>query len=101
MDSKSSLSRPPNHIEKPQEGSQRSLNQIGAELFGSRDPLADSEIGAKVEAQYATLGPYDIGKFEEKLINEVEGPDSETIAKIVIEFGSKGTIYIGILAAIR
>jgi len=51
------------------------------------------EMGAKVEAQYAALGPYDF-------VNIVEAPDNETITKIVIELGSRGTIHIETLAAI-
>lgn len=60
------------------------INEVNREL---------EEMGAMVEAQYATLGPYDF-------VNIVEAPDNETITKIVIELGSRGTVQIETLAAI-
>lgn len=42
--------------EKPQEGRQRSFRQTGAELFGSSDPLADSEIIAMLWLAITELG---------------------------------------------
>ncbi len=51
------------------------------------------KMGAKVVAQYAALGPYDF-------VNIVEAPDNETIAKVVIELGSRGTVHIETLSAI-
>jgi uncharacterized protein with GYD domain len=56
----------------------------------------DKEIenmGAKVLAQYATLGMYDF-------INILEAPDNETIARVSTELGSRGTIDIMTLSAI-
>jgi uncharacterized protein with GYD domain len=56
----------------------------------------DKEIenmGAKVLAQYATLGMYDF-------INILEAPDNETIARVSTELGSRGTIDIITLSAI-
>ena len=41
------------------------INEVNKEL---------EEMGAKVEAQYAALGPYDF-------VNIVEAPDNETITK--------------------
>ncbi|MBI4328333.1 MAG: GYD domain-containing protein [Chloroflexi bacterium] len=49
--------------------------------------------GAKVVAQYAVLGPYDF-------VNIVEAPDNETIAKVSVELGSRGTVQIMSLPAI-
>ena len=49
--------------------------------------------GAKVVAQYATLGPYDF-------VNIVEAPDNKTIARVSVELGSRGTIQIESLPAI-
>jgi len=49
--------------------------------------------GVKVLKQYAVLGPYDF-------MNIVEAPDNETIAKVSIELGSRGTIKILSMAAI-
>lgn len=50
------------------------------------------QIGAKVLAQYATLGPYDF-------ITVVEAPDDKTIAKVSVELGSRGTMTSQTLAA--
>jgi uncharacterized protein with GYD domain len=50
-------------------------------------------MGAKVIAQYAVLGPYDF-------VNVVEAPDNETVARISVELGSRGTIQIMTLPAI-
>ncbi len=50
-------------------------------------------MGARVLAQYATLGKYDF-------INIVEAPDNETIARVSTELGSRGTVEITTLSAI-
>lgn len=50
-------------------------------------------MGAKLLNQYAVLGNYDF-------VNVVEAKDNETIAKISIELGSRGTIQITTLPAI-
>ena len=50
-------------------------------------------MGAKVLAQYALLGPYDF-------LNILEAPNNEAIARISIEFGSRGTVQITTLPAI-
>jgi uncharacterized protein with GYD domain len=49
--------------------------------------------GAKVVAQYAVLGPYDF-------VNIIEAPDNETITRISVELGSRGTVQIISLPAI-
>jgi len=51
------------------------------------------QIGAKVVAQYATLGQYDF-------ITIVEAPDEKTMAKVSIELGSRGTMSSQTLAAL-
>jgi uncharacterized protein with GYD domain len=47
----------------------------------------------QVISQYATLGPYDF-------MSIVEAPSNETIARVSIELGSRGTIKILSMAAI-
>ncbi|HEX9268762.1 MAG TPA: GYD domain-containing protein [Candidatus Limnocylindria bacterium] len=49
--------------------------------------------GARVVAQYATLGRYDF-------VNIVEAKDSETIAKVSVGLGARGTLSIETLTAI-
>ena len=51
------------------------------------------QIGAKVVAQWATLGRFDF-------INVVEAPDEKTMAKVSLELGSRGTASYESLAAI-
>jgi uncharacterized protein with GYD domain len=50
------------------------------------------QIGAKVLAQYATLGQYDF-------VTIVEAPDEKTMAKVSVELGSRGTMTSQTLAA--
>src|SRR2546426_10609535 len=51
-------------------------------------------MGGKVLAQYAVLGPYDY-------VSVVEARDNETIARISMELGSRGTVEIMTLAAVN
>ena len=64
--------------EKPQEGRQRSFNQIGAELFGSRDPLADSEIIAMLWIAITELGLSDHVELE---LNSIGKPAERDLYK--------------------
>lgn len=50
------------------------------------------QIGAKVVAQYATLGQYDF-------VTVVEAPDEKVMAKVSVELGSRGTMTSQTLAA--
>ncbi|HWB68876.1 MAG TPA: GYD domain-containing protein [Solirubrobacterales bacterium] len=50
------------------------------------------QIGAKVLNQYATLGQYDF-------VTIVEAPDEQTMAKVSVELGSRGTMTSQTLAA--
>jgi len=49
-------------------------------------------MGAKIIAQYALLGPYDFA-------NILEAPDNETISRVAIELGSRGTLQTMTMAA--
>jgi uncharacterized protein with GYD domain len=51
------------------------------------------QIGAKVVAQYATLGQYDF-------VTVIEAPDEKTMAKVSIEMGSRGTMTSQTLTAL-
>jgi len=50
------------------------------------------QIGAKVVAQYATLGQYDF-------VTILEAPDEQTMAKVSVELGSRGTMSSQTLTA--
>jgi len=50
-------------------------------------------MGVKIVAQYVTLGQYDF-------INILDAPNNETIAKVAIELGSRGTLQTSTLAAL-
>lgn len=50
------------------------------------------KFGAKVTAQYAVLGPYDF-------VSIVECPDNETIARVSVELGSRGSVRLLTLPA--
>ena len=51
------------------------------------------ELGAKVLHQWATLGEYDF-------VNVVEAPDEQTMARVSLELGSRGTVHYETLSAI-
>ena len=50
-------------------------------------------MGVKVIAQYAVLGPYDF-------VTVVEAPDNETVAKVSMELGARGSVQMMTMAAI-
>ena len=51
------------------------------------------QIGAKVTAQWAVLGRYDF-------VNVVEAPDEQTMSRVSLELGSRGTAQYETLVAI-
>ncbi|MCF7890129.1 GYD domain-containing protein [Candidatus Bipolaricaulota bacterium] len=51
------------------------------------------KLGAEVKEQFAVLGPYDF-------VNIVEAPNEETISRVSVELGSRGTVKIQTLTAI-
>ncbi len=52
-----------------------------------------AKMGATVLQQYALLGKYDF-------LNVLEAPDDKTVAKIMVELGSRGTLETTTLSAI-
>jgi uncharacterized protein with GYD domain len=50
-------------------------------------------MGVKVVQQYAVLGPYDF-------VNIVEAPDNDTVARVSVELGARGSVRIVTLAGI-
>jgi uncharacterized protein with GYD domain len=51
------------------------------------------ELGAKVLHQWATLGPFDF-------VNVVEAPDNETIARVSVALGARGSTKVQTLSAL-
>ncbi len=51
------------------------------------------QLGATVKAQWATLGQYDF-------VNVVEAPDEQTMARVSLELGSRGTTRFETMSAI-
>jgi uncharacterized protein with GYD domain len=51
------------------------------------------QLGATVKAQWATLGQFDF-------VNVVEAPDDQTMARVSLELGSRGTAKYETLTAI-
>jgi len=49
-------------------------------------------MGVKILSQYSLLGPYDF-------VNILESPNNETIAKVAVELGSRGTLQTMTMAA--
>lgn len=50
-------------------------------------------MGVKVLKQYAVLGPYDF-------VNIIEAPDNETVMKMSVEIGSRGSVQLLTLVAV-
>jgi uncharacterized protein with GYD domain len=51
------------------------------------------KLGAKVTAQYALLGPYDF-------LSIVDAPDNDTITRVSVELGARGSVKLLTLPAI-
>ena len=51
-------------------------------------------MGVKIVAQYALLGPYDF-------INVLDAPSNETISKVAVELGSRGTLQTMTMSAMK
>lgn len=62
----------------------RRLKEVNNEIEG---------MGVKVIGQYATLGPYDF-------VNIVEAPDNETVARLSVALGARGSVRLLTLPAI-
>jgi uncharacterized protein with GYD domain len=50
------------------------------------------QMGVKVKQQFAVLGPYDF-------VNIVEAPDNETMMRMSVELGSRGSVHLLTLTA--
>ena len=49
-------------------------------------------MGAKVRSQWAVLGPYDF-------VTVLEAPDNETVSRVSIELGARGSVQMMTMAA--
>lgn len=61
-----------------------SIRKVNAEV---------GRMGVRVVAQYAVLGPYDF-------VTVIEAPDNETVAKVSIELGARGSVQMMTMPAI-
>ena len=52
------------------------------------------KFGVKILAQYAVMGPYDF-------VNIIEAPDNDTVVKMAVELGARGTIRTLTMPAIE
>jgi len=50
-------------------------------------------MGVKILRQYAVMGPYDF-------VNIVEAPDNETVMRMSVEIGSRGSVQLMSLPAV-
>ena len=50
-------------------------------------------MGVKILSQYALIGPYDF-------VNILDAPNNETIAKVAMELGSRGTLQTMTMVAL-
>jgi uncharacterized protein with GYD domain len=50
-------------------------------------------MGVKIQKQYALLGQYDF-------LNIIEAPDNETVMKMSVEIGSRGSVHLMTLPAL-
>ncbi len=51
-------------------------------------------MGVKVLKQYAVLGPYDF-------VNIIEAPDNETVTRMSVEIGSRGSVQLMSMPALE
>ena len=51
------------------------------------------KMGVKVKQQFAVLGPYDF-------VNIVDAPDNETVMRMSVELGSRGSVQLLTLVAV-
>ena len=51
------------------------------------------QLGAEVKAQWATLGQFDF-------VNIVEAPDEQTMSRVSLELGSRGTVKYQTMVAL-
>lgn len=69
----------------------RTMTENPARITAVNKELA--KMGVKVKEQYAVLGPYDF-------VNIVEAKDNETIMKMSLELGARGSVQMMSLPAI-
>jgi uncharacterized protein with GYD domain len=69
--------------------------QVVRKLPGSIRKVNDevARMGVRVVAQYAVLGPYDF-------VTVIEAPDNETVTKVSMELGARGSVQMMTMPAI-
>ena len=61
-----------------------SIRKVNAEV---------GRMGVRVVAQYAVLGPYDF-------VTVLEAPDNETVSRVSVELGARGSVQMMTMAAL-
>jgi len=69
----------------------RSLKKNPGRIWGVNKEV--EAMGAKIVAQYKTLGPYDF-------VNIIEAPNANVMSRVVIEICSRGTLEPMLMGAI-
>jgi uncharacterized protein with GYD domain len=69
----------------------KTLKQNPQRIFQVNKEL--EAMGVKVREQFAVLGPYDF-------VNIVEAPDNETIMRMSVELGARGSVQLLSMAAL-
>ncbi len=63
----------------------RTVKERPGRIFEVNQEL--EKMGVKVKEQFAVLGPYDF-------VNIVEAPDNNTVMKMSVEIGSRGSVQL-------
>ncbi len=69
----------------------KTIKENPARLFEVNKEL--EAMGVKVKQQFAVLGPYDF-------VNIIEAPDNETVMKMSVALGARGSLHLLSLPAV-
>lgn len=78
-------------LSKLTDDGRKTIKERPARMFEVNKEL--EAMGVKVKEQFAVLGPYDF-------VNIVEAPDNETVMKMSVELGARGSVELLTLPAV-